>query len=38
MEHGGKDTTMNYIKHLMKQTLSLTTKLKDWHGQGTWCL
>jgi hypothetical protein len=36
MEHDEKDTTMNYIKYLMNQTLLLTSKLKDWHGQGTW--
>jgi len=30
------DTAMNYMKHLTNQTLLLTSKLKDWHGQGTW--
>ena len=27
--HGGKDTTMNYMKYLMSQTLLTITKLKD---------
>jgi len=35
-KYGEKDTTMNYMKYLMNQTLSITSKLKDWHGQGTW--
>jgi hypothetical protein len=26
------------IKHLKNQTLLLTSKLKYWHGQGTWCV
>jgi len=30
-----KSTILNYTKHLMNQTLSITSKLKDWHGQGT---
>ena len=30
-----KDIIMNYTKYLMIQTLSVTSKLKDWHGQGT---
>jgi hypothetical protein len=34
-KYGGKDITMNYTKYLMIQTLSITSKLKDWHGQGT---
>jgi hypothetical protein len=34
MEHGENDTAMNYMKHLMNQTLLLTSKLKDWRGQG----
>ena len=38
MEHGEKETPMNYTKNLMNQTLLLTSKLKDWHGQGTWCV
>jgi hypothetical protein len=29
---------MNKMKHLMNQTLLLTSKLKDWQGQGTWCV
>jgi hypothetical protein len=29
MEHGGKDTTMNYMKYLMTQTLLIMSKLKD---------
>jgi len=33
--HGEKDTTMNYMKYLMSQTLLITSELKDWHGQGT---
>jgi len=35
MKYGEKDATMNYMKYLMNQTLSITSKLKDWHGQGT---
>jgi hypothetical protein len=35
MKHGKKDTVMNYTKHLMNQTLSIISKLQDWHGQGT---
>jgi hypothetical protein len=35
MKHGEKDTAMNYAKHIMNQTLSVTSKSKDWHGQGT---
>jgi len=35
MKHDEKDTIMNYMKHLMNQTLSIISKLKDWHGQGT---
>jgi hypothetical protein len=35
MKLGEKDTAMNYTKHLMNQTLSITSKLKDWHEQGT---
>jgi hypothetical protein len=31
-------TAKNYMKHLKNQTLLLTPKLKDWHGQGTWCV
>ena len=27
--HGGKDTTMNYMKYLMSQTLLTISKLKD---------
>ena len=38
MGHGGKDTTMNYKKYLMSQTLLIISKLKDYHGQGTWCI
>jgi len=38
MEHNKKDTAMNYMKHLTNQILLLTSKLKDWHGQGTWCI
>ena len=38
MGHGGKDTTMNYMKYLMSQTFLIIAKLKDWHGQGTWCI
>jgi len=26
------------MKYLMSQTLLLTSKLKDWHEQGTWCV
>jgi len=26
---------MNYTKHLMNQTLLITSELKDWYGQGT---
>jgi len=37
-EHDEIDTTMNYMKHITNQTLLLTLKLKDWHGQGTWCV
>jgi hypothetical protein len=37
-EHGEKDTNMNYTKHLINQTLSLTSQLKEWHEQGTWCV
>jgi hypothetical protein len=37
-DYSKKDTTMNYMKHLMNQTLLLTSKLKYWHGQGTWCV
>ena len=37
-KHGGDDTTVNYMKQLMNQTLLITSKLKDWHGQGTWCI
>jgi hypothetical protein len=33
-----KDISMNKMKHLMNQTLLLTSKLKDWQGQGTWCV
>ena len=29
MEHGGKDTTMNYLKHLMNQALLIASKSKD---------
>ena len=36
--HGEKDTTMNYVKYLMSQTLLIISKLKDWRGQGTWCV
>ena len=35
---GAEDITMNYMKHLRNQTLLTTSKLKDWHGQGTWCV
>jgi hypothetical protein len=31
-EHGEKDTTVNYVKHLTNETLLLTSKLKDWRG------
>jgi hypothetical protein len=27
-----KDIIMNYTKYLITQTLSVTSKLKDWHG------
>jgi hypothetical protein len=37
-EHGEKVTTMNYMKHLTNQTLLIAPKLKDWHGQDTWCV
>ena len=37
-EHGEKDATMNYMKYLTNQILLLTSKLKDWHGQGTLCV
>jgi len=37
-EHDEKDTTMNYMKHLTNQTLLHTSKLKDLHGEGTWCV
>jgi len=33
-----KDTAMKYMKHLTTQTLIITSKLKDWHGQVTWCV
>jgi hypothetical protein len=26
------------MKHLRNQTLLITPKLKDWHGQGTLCI
>jgi hypothetical protein len=29
---------MNYMKHLTNQTLLIAPKLKDWHGQDTWCV
>jgi len=29
---------MNYMKYLMSQTLLIISKLKDYHGQGTWCI
>ena len=29
MEHGEKDTTMNYMKYLTSQTLLIILKLKD---------
>jgi hypothetical protein len=38
MGHGKKDTTMNHMKYLMSQTLLIISKLKDQHGQGTWCV
>jgi hypothetical protein len=38
MEYGEKDTTMDYMKRLTKQTFLFTSKLKEWHGQGTWCI
>jgi len=28
-----KSITLNYMKHLMIQILSITSKLKDWHGR-----
>jgi hypothetical protein len=28
MDHGGKDTTMNYMKHSMSQILLIESKLK----------
>jgi len=31
-KHGEKDTVMNYMKHLKNRTLSVTSKLQDWHG------
>ena len=36
--HGKKYTTMNYTKYLINQTLSATSKFKDWHWLGTWCV
>jgi hypothetical protein len=34
-KYGRKDIIMNYTKYLANQTSSITSKLKDWHGQGT---
>jgi len=34
-KYGEKDIIINYTKYLMIQTFSITSKLKDWHGQGT---
>ena len=33
-----KDTTVNCVKYLMSQTLLIISNVKDYHGQGTWCL
>ena len=38
MGHGGKDTTVNCMKYLKSQTLLIISKLKNKHGQGTWCI
>jgi hypothetical protein len=34
-KYGEKDTTTNYTKYFMDETLSIPSKLKDWHVQGT---
>jgi len=34
-KYGEKDIIMNYKKYLKIQTSLITSKLKDWHGQGT---
>jgi Holliday junction resolvase-like predicted endonuclease len=34
-KYGEKDIIMNYTKYLMIKILSITSKLKDCHGQGT---
>ena len=34
-KYGEIDIIMNYTKYLMIQILSITSKLKDWDGQGT---